>query len=90
LRNLHGPRHVTHLLDVDAHRVIEPQREHAIIAAMRHAELEIFAIRRRSQIWLAIAIARKAQPLRVYIAIVSEYPPRDAMRLDETLPATLE
>src|SRR5260370_29187315 len=88
--NIHGPRQVAHLLDIDTDRVIESHREHAAIAAAGDAELEIGTVCPRDQIRLAMMIPRKGQRRRVCIAIDGKYPPRHPMRLDETHPITLE
>src|SRR5437660_1282281 len=83
---VHGPRPVAHLLDVDADRVIESHCEHAAIAAVGDAELEIGTVCPRNQMRLAMMIACKGQCRRVCIAIDGKYLPHHPMRLDETHP----
>src|SRR5262249_2217523 len=70
--------------------MIESHGEHAAIAAVRDAELEIGTVCPRDQMRLPMMMACKGQCRRVRIAIAGKYPPHDAMRLDETHPIALE
>ena len=90
LSNVHGLRQITHLLDIDADRVIESHCKHTAIAAVGDAELQIGTIRARNQIWLPMTVAYKCQCCCVCIGIVGEYLSHDSMSLDETYPITLE
>ena len=90
LRYRRGLRQFAQLLDVDADRVVAPEREHAAIAAVRDAELEVGAVAPPGESWLPMTVAGKDQCRGVRIAIASEYPPYDAMRLNEASTITLE
>src|SRR4029079_2918741 len=85
-----GLRQIAQLLDIHADGVVAPQCEHAAVAAVRDAELEIGTGRLRDQIRLPMSVTCEAQCRAVCPAIVGEDASHDAMCLNETNPFVLE